>query len=420
MKILIKQTQIVDPNSPFNGQKADILIDNGIIVKISNSINEDADKTIEQNGLHASPGWVDSFANFNDPGFEYKETLESGAAAAAAGGYTDVMIVPNTNPVVHNKAAVEYVFQRTQQLAVNIHPIGAVTKNNEGKELAEMYDMKNSGAIAFSDGLKAVQSGGLLIKALQYIKAFNGVIIQLPDDNSINAQGLINEGLVSTQLGLPGRPAIAEEIMVARDIALTEYANSKLHFASVSTGESIEKIIKAKQNGISVTSAVCPYHLYFSDEDLTHYDTNLKVNPPIRTKEDKAQLINAVLNGNIDCVASHHLPHEKDSKVIEFENAQFGMIGLETAYAVLNTAVSKLTPLKSVELLAVNPRNIFNLPNAAIKEGNNACITLFNPNEEWVVSKSDIKSMSCNTPFIGKKLKGKVVGIINKKQLSIN
>ena len=294
MKILIKQTQIVDPNSPFNGQKADILIDNGIIAKIGNSLKVEADKVIEQEGLCASPGWVDSFAHFNDPGFEYKETLESGAAAAAAGGFTDVMIVPNTNPVVHNKAAVEYVFQRTQQLAVNIHPIGAVTRNNEGKELAEMYDMKNSGAIAFSDGLKAVQSGGLLIKALQYIKAFNGVLIQLPDDSSINAQGLINEGLISTQLGLPGRPAIAEEIMVSRDIALTEYANSRLHFASISTSIGIEKITKAKQNGIAVTSSVSPYHLYFSDEDLTGYDTNLKVNPPLRTKEDKAALIKAV------------------------------------------------------------------------------------------------------------------------------
>ena len=420
MKILITQTKIVDPNSSHNGQTADIFIQDGVIAKIGKNLSDKADYVFEQNGQHSSPGWVDSFANFNDPGYEYKETLETGAAAAAAGGFTDVMIIPNTNPSIQNKASVEYIFQRSQSLAVNIHPIGAITKNTEGKELAEMYDMRANGAIAFSDGLNAVQSGGLLIKALQYIKAFGGTIIQLPDDKSINADGLINEGIVSTQLGLPGRPAIAEEIMVTRDIALTEYAESKLHFACVTTTGSVEKIKEAKKNKIQVTAAATPYHLYFSEEDLTGYDTNLKVNPPIRTKEDQQALIKAITKGEIDCIASHHLPHEKDSKVIEFENAKFGMVGLETTYSVLNTAIPTLNADACVALLSVNPRKIFNLPPATIEEGNQASITIFNPATKWIVKEENIQSLSKNTPFIGKELIGQVVGTVNKNQYTVN
>ena len=235
MKILIKQATIVDPSSPFNGQSADIFIEDGMIVKVGNSVSEKADKEISIPGLHVSPGWVDVFANFADPGYEFKETLETGAAAAAAGGYTDVMVIPNTNPVIHNKAGVEYIIQKSKSLPVNVHPIGAITKNTEGKELAEMYDMKNSGAVAFGDGINCVQSAGLLVKALQYVKAFDGILIQMPDDKSINPHGLMNEGIISTQLGLPGKPAMAEELIVARDIKLARYAESKLHFTGVIT-----------------------------------------------------------------------------------------------------------------------------------------------------------------------------------------
>ena len=225
MKILIKQAKVVDPSSPFNGQITDIFIDNGIIIKIGTNLIVEADKEIVFQGLHVSPGWFDVFANFGDPGYEFKETLESGAQAAAAGGYTDVMIIPNTNPVLHNKANIEYVVQKSNSLPVNIYPIGAVTKNAEGKELAEMYDMNASGAIAFGDGINCIQSAGLLVKALQYVKTFSGTIVQLPDDKSINPHGLMNEGIVSTQLGLPGKPAMAEELIVARDIKLARYAD---------------------------------------------------------------------------------------------------------------------------------------------------------------------------------------------------
>lgn len=419
MKILIKQARIVDPLSPFNGQIADIFIENGQIVRIGNHLDSKADKEIAVPGLHVSPGWVDVFANFTDPGYEYKETLATGAAAAAAGGFTDVFVIPNTKPVIHDKAGVEYIKQKSRELAVSIHPLGAITRNTEGKELAEMYDMKSSGAVAFSDGLNGVQSAGLLVKALQYVKAFGGIVIQLPDDKSINPHGLMNEGIASTRLGLPGKPAMAEELMVARDIKLTRYAESQLHFTGVSTRKSLEYIKRGKEGGTKVSCSVTPYHLYFCDEDLAGYHTHLKVNPPLRTREEREALRKAVADGTVDILATHHLPHEFDSKVCEFEYAKYGMIGLETAYAVLTTALPGLPAERAVELLAVNPRKLFGLEPATITEGARAVLTLFDPAKQWTVSAEQIRSKSKNTPFAGTTLTGKPLGIINNGTITL-
>jgi dihydroorotase len=420
MKILIKQAKIADPSSPFNGQTTDIFIDNGIIKSISKKISDKADKEISIEGLFISPGWVDVFAHFNDPGKEHKETLESGADAAAAGGFTDVMVVPNTYPALHNKAGIEYIAHKSKALPVNIHSIGAITKNTEGKELAEMYDMHASGAVAFSDGLNPMQSAGTLLKALLYVKAIDAAIIQLPDDAGINPQGLMNEGIVSTRLGLPGKPAMGEELVIARDLKLARYTESKIHFTAVTTKKSLEYVKRGKESGIDVSCSVTPYHLFFCDEDLNEYDSNLKVNPPLRTPAEREALRNAVTDGTVDCIATHHMPHEKDSKVVEFQYAENGMIGLETAYAVVNTAVNGLTPEKTAELFSLNARKIFGLNPATIHENEPASLTLFIPDKKWIFTEKDIKSKSKNSPFIGKELKGKVAGVINKSHLTLN
>jgi len=419
MNVLIKQALVVDPSSPYNNKKVDLLIENGILTKIGKIDASSADNIVSSQNLCISPGWVDSFANFADPGYEHKETLESGAAAAARGGFTDVLIIPNTNPVLHNKAGVEYILHKSQSLPTTIHPIGAITRQTEGKELAEMYDMFENGAVAFSDGQHCIQSAGLLIKALQYVKAIDAVVIQVPDDYSINPSGLINEGITSTQLGLPGKPAIAEELMVARDLALCNYAESKLHLTGISTANSLQLIQQAKKESISVSCSVTPYHLFFCDEDLSNYNTQLKVNPPLRNNADREALKKAVKDGLVDCIASHHLPHESDSKIVEFEHAQYGMIGLETAYAVTNTAIEGLTPLQTVALFSLNPRKIFGLETPTIDINQKLCYTLFDPTIEWTLTKEDLKSRSTNTPFLGTKLQGKVIGTLHSNAVSL-
>ena len=420
MDILLRQATIIDPSSPFHLQPKDILISNGVFKAIDTSIEASADQIVEQEGLHLSPGWVDMFTHMNDPGQEFKETLETGANAAAAGGYSDVMILPNTNPCLHNKAAVAYGVQRGQLLPVNIHPIGAITKNTEGKELSEMYDMHASGAIAFSDGIHPVQSAGLLLKALLYLKAIDSTIIQIPEDRSLNNNGLMHEGIISTGLGLPGNPAIAEELMIARDIELVKYTGSKIHFTAISTGRSVVLIRQAKKEGVAVTCSVTPYHLYFCDEDLKTYDTNLKVNPPLRTANDRKALQAAVLDGTIDCIASHHLPEDIDHKVIEVEYARYGMIGLQTAFSVVMKALPQLSAERAVELFCLAPRRIFGLPLPQLRIGMPAQCSLFSFDRTWSFTKTLNRSLSANSPFFEMQFAAKPLGIINKGSLFLN
>ena len=418
MKVLIKNALLFSSNTPHNGKVRDIFIDNGIISKIGEHLNFSADEIIEINDLCVSTGWADCFANFCDPGMEYRETLETGANAAAAGGFTDVMLIPNTNPVVFNKSQVEYLLQRAKALPVNIYPIGSITKHAEGKELSEMYDMFQTGAVAFSDGLKPIQSSGLLQKALEYVLAEEATIIQLPDDNSIGAKGQMNEGIISTQLGLPGKPALSEELMVARDIELARYTNSKIHFTGISTKKSLDLIAAAKKENCRVSCSVTPYHLYFTDEDLANYDTNLKVNPPLRTTADRDALRQGIADGTIDFIASHHQPQDWDHKVCEFEAAKFGMEGLESVFGV--AGICHINTELFIKMQTENIRHIFNLPLFQIKENTEAKLTLFLKDTEYTFDKKNIFSKCSNNAFIGKQLKGKVVGIINGEKLFLS
>jgi dihydroorotase len=418
MKVLIKNATVFSPSSPFHGKNKSIFIDNGIILKIGDDLDVEADEIIDQKNLCVSIGWMDCFANFCDPGEEYKETIESGSNAAAAGGFTEVMLIPNTHPVVSNKSQVEYIIQKSKSLPVAIHPIGAITKNAEGKELSEMFDMFNFGAIAFSDGINPVQSSGIMQKALEYILAIDGTIIQMPDDKSIGAHGLINEGEISLRLGLQGKPALSEELMVARDIELVRYINSKIHFTGISTEKSLELIAAAKKEKLRVSCSVSPYHLFFCDEDLDDYDTNLKVNPPLRTRKDRDALRNGIKNGVIDFIASHHQPQDWDHKVCEFQQARNGMETLESVFGAAQ--ICGVATETFIKMQTENIRKVFNLPAPLIHEGEKANLTLFLADEEYIFEEDDIFSKSKNNAFIDKKLKGKVIGIINKEKLFLS
>ena len=417
MTILVRNALIKDIHSTFHNKSVDLLISNGIITEIAQNIKAKADHIIEFEHLHVSPGWVDLFVSGTDPGYEHKDSLHSLAAASAQGGFTHVLLTPNSKPVVQNKTGVHYITDHQHAFPVNLHPIGAITKNTEGKELTEMVEMKTTGALAFSDGSKPVQSSGLMIKALQYVKAFNGLIIQLPEDQSVAPNGQMNEGIVSTQIGLPGKPALSEDIMVSRDIELAQYTDSKLHLTGVTTQKSIDTIRKAKQAGINVTVSATPHHLYFAETDLIDYDTNLKVNPPLRTNSERLSLIESVKKGDIDCISSHHTGQNLDLKNCEFEYAGAGMVGLESAFGVLG--ILNIDIDKILELICMNPRKIMNLTHS-IEVGSTADLTLFNPAIEYEFSPADIKSKSSNTPFIGKKLKGKVLGTILNNNIHLS
>lgn len=413
MNVLIRQATIADPRSAWNGKQADIFIENSRIVQIGTGIEAKTGNIIEEPNLVVSPGFTDIFSHFGDPGLEFKETLETGAEAAKAGGYTRVFAMPNTKPAIHSKSQVEYIVQKSKNLPVDVFPIGAITQNCEGKDLAEMYDMHASGAVAFSDGLHPVQNSQVLLKALQYVKSFDGVIIQVPDELNLSRTGLVNEGIISTQLGLPGKPALAETLMLSRDIELLRYTGSKLHVTGISTAASVELVRRAKHDGLNLTCSVAPYHLWFSDEDLVEYDTNLKVNPPVRTPADREALRAAVLDGTVDCIASHHQPHEWDSKVCEFEFARYGMEGLESCFAATATILPQLSPKKMAELFSINAATIFGLDLPIIKEGEKADLTLFSRETVSIFTEDQVKSRSKNNAFINKIFNAVIISAIH-------
>ncbi|AFD06047.1 dihydroorotase [Solitalea canadensis] len=421
MKFLIKSATIVDPNSSFNGQVKDILIDNGQITQIDDQIDAKDAQLYDATGQFVSPGWMDMHVNIGDPGYETKEDIASGCAAAAAGGFTAIAVMPNTNPPLHSKSEIEYLKNRSKGQAVNVYPIGCLSAKREGVDIAELFDMTQSGAVAFSDGNKPVQNAGLMMRSLQYALAFNGLVISYPEDASIAEKAKVNEGVTATYLGMKGIPNMAEELMVARDIFLTEYTGGKIHFTTISAAGSVDLIRAARKKGLKVTADVAAHHLMLDETVLTGFDSNYKVKPPLRTLTDIKALKAGLKDGTIDTVVSQHTPHEIEFKDQEFETAAFGISALETSFALFNMSCEKVLSLEEmVDALAVSPREILGLAVPSIELNRAAELTVFDPDHQWTLNTENIKSKSKNTPFIGKQLKGKALAIVNNGQVVLN
>lgn len=414
MNLLIKSATITDPNSPFNHQTTDILIEKGIITKIATNI-ESAFEVFDASGKSISPGFFDLNCNIGELGLETKEDIQTGAKAASAGGFTGLALMPNTQPPVHSKSEVEFILNKAKNNLVDIYPLGTISYKGEGKDLSEMYDMYKSGAKAFTDGKYPVQDAGLMERALLYAQGFDGLVFSYPEDKAIAGKAKVHEGEISTLLGMKGIPSLAEELMIARDLYLAQYTGSKIHFTTISTAESVDLIRQAKQKGLKVTCDVAAHHLILTDEALLGFDSLYKVKPPLRTQTDVDALINGLKDGTIDAIVSQHTPHEVEFKDVEFEVAEYGMVGLQTA---LSLALQTGLPIALlIEKLAINPRKIINVEVPTIAEGNKANVVVFDVEEEWAYTKQNNQSKSYNSPFIGQQLKGKVLLTYNNNQL---
>ncbi|BAU54124.1 dihydroorotase [Mucilaginibacter gotjawali] len=413
MNLLIKSATIIDPNSPFNQKIADVLIEKGIITQIAPEIETDTE-IFEAEGKYISPGFFDLNCNIGEPGLETKEDLYTGTEAAAAGGFTGIALMPNTVPPVHSKSEIEYILNRSKKNLVDVYPLGAISHKREGKDLAEMYDMYLSGAKAFSDGNRPVQDAGLMERALLYAQGFDALIFSYPEDTAIAGKAKVNEGEVSTLLGMKGIPSLAEELMIARDLYLAEYTVSRIHFSTVSTTRSVELIREAKRRGLEVTCDVAAHHLVLTDEALLGFDSQYKVKPPLRTRDDVDALIAGLKDGTIDAIVSQHTPHEVEFKNVELEVAEFGSIGLQTALPLALKAGLDISLI--VEKMAVNPRKILNVDIPIIAVGKEANFVLFDADEVWEYNKKNNRSRSYNSPFIGHNLIGKVLLTCNNNQ----
>lgn len=417
MNLIFKKAVIIDKDSTLNNQTVDIQIENGIIKKIGKNIAAaDGYETIELENLHISKGWFDSSVNLGEPGYEDRETLANGLNVAALSGFTDIALQPTGNPIAEKQADISFLMTKSAHAATKIHPIGALTKNSEGKDITEMFDMKNAGAVAFGDYNKSISDAAILKIALQYVQDFDGLVIAYSQDDKIKGKGIVHEGIVSTQLGLKGIPTLAEELQIVRNLYLLEYTGGKMHIPTVSTAKSVKLIKEAKAKGLNVTCSVAIHHLLLTDNTLTDFDTRYKVAPPLRPDTERKALIKGVLDGTIDCITSDHNPIDIENKKLEFDLAKDGTIGLESAFGALQT----LLPLDIIVEKLNAAKAIFGIENHEIAEGAPASFTLFNPEGNWIFEKTDIKSKSKNSAFLGQKLKGKAYGIYNQGKLILN
>ena len=417
MKILIQNAEILDPNSPFHQKEKNVLINNGRMAEIGDK-NYSADKVVKADGMKLSTGWFDLGTYVGDPGLEHKEDLDSVSKAAAAGGFTEIAVLPNTSPSVQTKNEVSYITRGNDTRLVEIHAMAAVTKNNKGEELTEMIDLHEAGAIAFTDGLKPIWHTDILLKALQYLQKFNGILIDHPEDIWLNMFGQMHEGINSTMLGLKGMPRIAEDIMVSKNLELLGYAGGRLHMARLSSGKAID-LIRAAKKKLNVSCDIAAYQPLLDDSHLSDFDTNYKVNPPLREKVDNDALIKALKDGTIDIICSGHIPHEDESKELEFDLADFGIINLQTFGSNLVSLSKSVDWSVLLEKVTVNPRKLLNLEIPRIDVEEKANLTLFDPNRSWTLDEKTNLSKSKNSPWYGKEVTGKVVAVFNNNKQRI-
>ncbi len=415
MNLLVKGITIADPNSQFNQQITDVRIENGKIAAISKSLSPLKNEAVfEADGAVLSPGFFDLNCMIGDPGLETKEDIQTATAVAKAGGFTGLAVLPTTKPVVQSKGEVEYILNRAKGNLVDVYPIGAISNNLEGKELAELFDMKNAGAVAFSEGSKAIADDGFVSRALQYCLGFGGLLMLYPENKSIAGKAQVNESANSVLLGMKGVPALAEEMQISRDIFLATYHNAPIHISNVSTAGAVALIKKAKKDGVQITCDVAAHQLIFTEELLNGFDSNYKVKPPLRGKADQKALINGLKDGTIDAISSQHRPHEIEFKDVEFEIAAYGIIALQTVLPLLIKA--GLDANLITEKLAINPRKILKLDIPVLKVGEAANFVVYHPAQKWDYNVANNASKSKNSPLLGNTLTGKVNLIYNNNQ----
>ncbi|MBK5278794.1 MAG: dihydroorotase [Bacteroidia bacterium] len=418
MKILLQSATIINKGNPFHNKKKNVLINNGRIAEIGDK-NYTADKIIEAEGMFLSIGWFDLGAYVGDPGLEHKEDLSSLTKAAAAGGFTDVAILPNTYPTVQTKNEISYITQGNENRLVKIHALAAVTKDNKGEELTEMIDLFESGAVGFTDGLKSVWHTDIFLKSLQYLQKFDGLLIDHPEDNWLNMFGQMHEGINSTMLGLKGMPRIAEEVAVSKNLELLNYSGGRLHFSKISTAKTVELVKAAKKRGLNVSCDITGYQALLDDSLLMDFDTNYKVNPPLREKADNEALIKGLNDGTIDVLISGHVPQDDESKFLEFDLSDFGMINLQTFASQLSTLSKWVEMDLLIEKITTAPRKLLKQEIPKIEVDEKACLTLFDPNAKWTFDKSTNYSKSRNSPWLGKTIKGRAIATFNNGKAKV-
>ena len=417
MNTIIRDAKIIDSESPFHNQTVDILIVDGSIKKIGTSLpNTENTTEVKLDNLHVSQGWFDSSVSLGEPGFEERETIANGLDVAARSGFTAIALQPNSYPIMDNQSQINFVKSKANGYATQLFPIGALTKGSDGKDMTELFDMKNAGAVAFGDYNKSLDNANLLKIALQYVQDFDGLVIAFAEDSNIKGSGVANEGIVSTRLGLKGIPNLAEELQIARNFFLLEYTGGKLHIPTISTAKSVQLIKDAKAKGLNVTCSVAVHHLALTDSTLEGFDTRYKVSPPLRTEIDRKALLAGILDNTIDMITSDHNPIDIEHKKMEFDLAKNGTIGLESAFGALLTVL----PLEKVIEKLTAGKATFGIESQTIAEGSKANITLFSPDAKSKFVKENILSKSKNSAFLGIEIKGKAYGIYNQGKLVLN